>query len=194
MAQPRRAPTGRPGARPGGPPRDRQQARQQGPRARAAASAPVVPAVESRGSRFTGRAMVLVLVVSVLTISYASSLKAYFQQHGQIEQLRSQIASSQSDINRLEDEKARWHEPAYVREQARARFGYLMPGQTSYVVIGEDGKPLAAQSTLSDPRTSTSRTPTAWWTNEWRSVQLAGDPPSQKPKKRPLSYLGGTNR
>ena len=45
-----------------------------------------------------------------------------------------------------------------------------MPGQTSYVVIGADGKPLAAQATLTDPRTSTTTTPTAWWTTEWRSV------------------------
>jgi cell division protein FtsB len=153
-----------------------------------------VPALERRRSRFTGRAMVLLLVLSVLTISYASSLKAYFQQHSQIQQLRSQIASSQSSIQRLEDEKARWHDPAYVREQARARFGYLMPGQTSYVVIGDDGKPLAAQSTLSDPRTSSSSTPTAWWTSEWRSVQLAGDPPSATSKQKPLKYLGGRSR
>jgi cell division protein FtsB len=138
--------------------------------------------------------MVLVLVLSVLTISYASSLKAYFQQHSQIVDLRSRIASSESDIQRLEAERARWDDPAYVREQARARFGYLMPGQTSYVVIGEDGKPLAAQSTLSDPRTSSSSTPTAWWTTEWRSVQLAGDPPSAQPAQKPLKYLGGRGR
>jgi hypothetical protein len=138
--------------------------------------------------------MVLVLVLSVLTISYASSLKAYFQQHGQIEELRSQIASSQNSITRLEAEKARWNDPAYVREQARARFGYLMPGQTSYVVIGADGKPLAAQATLSDPRTSTSSTPTAWWTTEWRSVELAGDPPAYKPEPKPLAFLGGSHR
>jgi hypothetical protein len=138
--------------------------------------------------------MVLVLVLSVLTISYASSLKAYFQQHSQIQQLRSQIASSESSIQRLESEKARWHDPAYVREQARARFGYLMPGQTSYVVIGADGKPLAAEARLSDPRTSTTTTPTAWWTTEWKSVQLAGDPPPLTPKHRPLKYLGGNGR
>jgi cell division protein FtsB len=138
--------------------------------------------------------MVLVLVLSVLTISYASSLKAYFQQHSQIQQLRSQIASSEGDILRLEAEKAQWNDPAYVREQARARFGYLMPGQTSYVVIGEDGKPLAAQASLSDPRTSKSSTPTAWWTTEWRSVELAGDPPGAKPDKKPLKYLGGHHR
>ncbi len=183
MPQPRRAPTGRPGSRPGGP---RQRSRPRTPPSTAAATAP-----EPRGSRFTGRAMVLVLVLSVLTISYASSLKAYFQQHSQIEQLRSQIATSQSGIQRLQDEKAQWSDPAYVREQARARFGYLMPGQTSYVVIGDDGKPLAAQSTLSDPRTSSSSTPTAWWTTEWRSVQLAGNPPTDQPKHKPLKYLGG---
>jgi cell division protein FtsB len=150
--------------------------------------------VARRESRFTGRAMVLLLVLSVLTISYASSLKAYFQQHSQIQQLRGQIASSESSIQQLESEKARWHDPAYVREQARARFGYLMPGQTSYVVIGADGKPLAAQATLSDPRTSTTAAPTAWWTTEWKSVQLAGDPPPLKPKHQPLKYLGGNGR
>jgi cell division protein FtsB len=138
--------------------------------------------------------MVLVLVLSVLVISYASSLKAYFQQHSQIEQLRSQIADSTSSINKLENEKAQWQDPAYVREQARARFGYLMPGQTSYVVIGEDGKPIAAQSTLSDPRTTRSTTPTAWWTSEWRSVQLAGNPPSADAKQKPLTFLGGHQR
>jgi cell division protein FtsB len=138
--------------------------------------------------------MVLVLVLSVLTISYASSLKAYFQQHSQIQQLRGQIAASESSIARLQSEKDRWQDPAYVRQQARARFGYLMPGQTSYVVIGDDGKPLAAQSTLSDPRTSVSTTPTAWWTREWRSVQLAGDPPSASDKQKPLAYLGGHHR
>jgi len=148
------------------------------------------PAAEPRRSRFTGRAMVLVLVLSVLTISYASSLKAYFQQHQQITQLQSQIASSEASIAELQQEKARWNDPAYVKQQARARFGYLMPGETSYVVIGADGKPLAAQATLSDPRTTTTTTPTAWWTTEWRSVQLAGDPPSTRTGSQPLKYLG----
>jgi hypothetical protein len=138
--------------------------------------------------------MVLVLVLSVLTISYASSLKAYFQQHSQIQQLRGQIAASETSIARLQGEKDRWKDPAYVREQARARFGYLMPGQTSYVVMGADGKPLAAESSLSDPRTSVSSTPTAWWTREWRSVQLAGDPPSAEARHQPLKYLGGHHR
>jgi TolA-binding protein len=137
--------------------------------------------------------MVLLLVLSVLTISYASSLKAYFQQHSQIQSLREQIASSQSSIHELESEKQRWQDPAYVKEQARARFGYLMPGETSYVVIGADGKPLSTESTLSDPRTTSSTNPTAWWTTEWRSVELAGNPPAV-PHHQSLKYLGGNAR
>src|SRR3954464_8435212 len=185
--QPRRAPSGRPGSRPSGP--------RQRPRTRATApAAAAAPTPRPRQSRFTGRAMVLVLVLSVLTISYASSLKAYFQQHSQIQELRAQIASSESSIHELEGEKQRWQDPAYVKEQARARFGYLMPGQTSYVVIGADGKPLSAQATLSDPRTAKTSTPTAWWTTEWRSVELAGDPPSADQKDKPLTFLGGNRR
>jgi len=138
--------------------------------------------------------MVLVLVLSVLTISYASSLKAYVQQHQQITTLQHRIAASEASISRLQQEKDRWQDPAYVKQQARARFGYLMPGETSYVVIGQDGKPLAARATLSDPRTRTSRTPTAWWTTEWRSVQLAGDPPSTQDEQKPLTYIGRGSR
>ena len=134
--------------------------------------------------------MVMVLVLSVLTISYASSLKAYFQQRSELVGLKSQIASSEASISSLESEKARWQDPAFLKEQARARFGYLMPGQTSYVVIGANGKPLAAQATLTDPRTH-AKTPTAWWTTEWRSVELAGNPPAAKPRRQPLSFIGG---
>ena len=187
MTQPRRNPAGRPGARrPSGPPKSSR------PRPRAAATPAPRPGEQRHRSRFTGRAMVMVLVLSVLTISYASSLKAYFQQRGELQQLHSQIASSEASINSLENEKAQWQDPAYLKEQARARFGYLMPGQTSYVVIGANGKPLAAQAKLSDPLTSTAKTPTAWWTTEWKSVQLAGNPPSPSSQHQPLKYLGGS--
>jgi hypothetical protein len=43
-------------------------------------------------SRFTGRAAVLVLVLAVLTVSYASSLRAYLQQRAHIGDLKAQIA------------------------------------------------------------------------------------------------------
>jgi len=136
---------------------------------------------------------VLVLVLAVLTVSYASSLKAYLQQRQHIGDLKQQIAQSEADIDLLEREKARWHDPAFVQSQARARFGYLMPGETSYVVLGEDGKPLESQTSLRPKKDVLVKEPTAWWETAWESVLLAGDPPVPEDKPEPLTKIGPPN-
>src|SRR3954453_287781 len=105
--------------------------------ARAAAARPQpAPATSERPrSRLTGRAAVLVLVLAVLTVSYASSLRAYLQQRSHINELKTSIAQHEADIDALETEKARWDDPAYVRAQARARLGYVMRGGKTYLVL-----------------------------------------------------------
>ncbi|MFN8195888.1 MAG: septum formation initiator family protein [Nocardioidaceae bacterium] len=128
-------------------------------------------------SRVTGRAVILGLVLAVLTISYASSMRAYLQQRSHITDLKAQIAAKESSIADLEREKARWDDPAFVREQARKRFGYMEPGETAWVVVGADGKPLDDGAGLSDPADIAPQEPTAWWDKAWGSVELAGHPP-----------------
>lgn len=118
----------------------------------------------------------LLLVVSVLVVSYASSMRAYLQQRAQIDGLKTQIAEKSHSIDSLEREKRRWKDPAFVQAQARERFGYLMPGETSYVVLGANGKPVETQASLSKARDVLHRTPKAWWDTAWSSVELAGDP------------------
>ena len=140
-------------------------------------AAAAAAAREPRRPRFTGRAAILVLVLAVLTVSYASSLRAYLHQRSHIEYVKGQIAERAENIDDLEREKRRWHDPAYVQAQARERFGYLMPGETSYVVLGEDGKPLSRGTNLPDASEVGARTPTAWWSTAWDSVELAGNPP-----------------
>ena len=149
-----------------------------------------------RGSRFTGRAAVLVLVMAVLTVSYGSSLKAYLQQRSQIADLKEQIAAREQSIDALEREKRRWEDPAFVQAQARARFGYLMPGETSYVVLDENGQPLESEATLHDPDEIVKVEPTAWWTSAWASVELAGNPPVEKGSagKPPATEIDGTTQ
>ena len=149
-----------------------------------------VPDRRSWRPRLTGRAAVLVLVVAVLTVSYASSLKAYLQQRQHIAELKAQIVQSEADIDALEREKSRWRDPAYVQSQARARFGYLMPGETSYVVLGADGKPLESQTALLPKKDVIVKEPTAWWQTAWDSVELAGNPPSPEDEPEPLSKIG----
>ena len=128
-------------------------------------------------SRFTGRAVLLGLVLAVLAISYASSMRAYLQQRAHIEDLQAQISQTKATIAQLEREKARWADPSYVKEQARLRFGYVDPGDTSWQVMGSDGQPLGDEPTLNDPSDVIPQTPTPWWDKAWGSVELAGDPP-----------------
>jgi cell division protein FtsB len=128
-----------------------------------------------RRPRLTGRAAVLLLVLSVLAVSYASSLRAYLQQKDQIDATKTEIAQRSAAIEDLEREKQRWQDPAYVQAQARERFGYLMPGEKSYVVLDKDGKPVESQASLSNPHEVLRKEPKAWWSTEWESVQLAGN-------------------
>lgn len=146
----------------------------------------------TRRPRFTGRAAVLVLVLAVLTVSYASSLRAYLQQRSHIGDLKAQIAEREASIDELEREKKRWDDPAYVKAQARERFGYLMPGESGFEVIGPDGEPLEAQASLNDPDDVLKTVPKAWWTAAWDSMELAGNPPP--PEEEPADLVDGTKQ
>lgn len=130
-------------------------------------------------SRLTSRAAILVLVLAVLAVSYASSLRAYLQQRSSIEALEQTIDDRERDIAALKDEKERWQDPAYVAQQARTRFGYVARGETPYVVIGKDGRPLDASAELGDPTTLDDPDATVWYEDAWTSMKVAGNPPTE---------------
>jgi cell division protein FtsB len=179
----------------GGPGGTRRPGTRGAPQRSRATPAAATPAAGQRRPRFTGRAAILVVVVAVLTVSYASSLRAYLQQRSHIADLKSQIAERSASIDDLEREKRRWNDPAYVQAQARERFGYLMPGQTSYVVLGEDGKPLESETDLPDVSEVREREPEAWWGQVWKSAELAGDPPRhQAPPATEIEAPAGKRR
>lgn len=173
-------------------PRGRSVPRRPAPRPAAAAGTSSATsraaAAEAPRSRLTGRAAILVLVLAVLTVSYASSLRAYLDQRAHITDLKEQIALRQASIAELEREKRRWEDPAYLKQQAR-ELNYVMPGETSYVVLDENGEPLERDSELTDPSTVAQKPPTAWWSNAWESVELAGNPP--KPEDPPATRING---
>ena len=120
-------------------------------------------------------------MLAVLTVSYASSMRAYLQQRSQIADLKAQIASTSASINDLEREKRRWKDDAFLEQQARERFDFVFPGETSYRVIDANGQPLDGGETLHDPASIVQSTPPAWWDTTWESVELAGNPPAPKP-------------
>ena len=116
-------------------------------------------------------------MLAALTMSYASSMRAYITQRSHIQDLKAAIAEREANIDALEREKRRWDDPAFVRAQARERFGYLMPGETGYQVLGEDGRPIEGEAELADPGEAVRAVPEPWWSDAWESVELAGHPP-----------------
>jgi cell division protein FtsB len=119
---------------------------------------------------------ILVVVVAVLVVSYASSMRAYLEQRSHMNDLRAQIVDSQRDIKTLEREKRRWSDEKYVEMQARERFGWSMPGETSYQVIDRDGKPLERGDGLSDPDAVAGQVPDPWWDKVYRTLEDADHP------------------
>lgn len=125
----------------------------------------------------------LVLVVLVLMVSYASSLRAYLEQRRHVSSLRESISDSEEAIAVLQREKRRWQDPAYVVQQARARFAYGFPGEIGYQVLDVDGKPLVHQDSLSDPAAVTEPEP-AWWQRTVSSIEAAGRRVEPRPAAR----------
>jgi cell division protein FtsB len=130
---------------------------------------------------------VLVLVLAVLMVSYASSMRAYLEQRQHLSDLRASIASSESNIAALQKEKERWEDPSYVEAQARERFGWVMPGEIGYRVLDEDGKPLGGGGPLEATDVPSDTVPPAWWATAWGSVVAAGLPP--KPGSGPAEEI-----
>jgi cell division protein FtsB len=126
-------------------------------------------------SRLTGRAAVLVLVVSALLVSYASSLRAHLDQRSHISALQRSIDRSERDIEELRREKQRWSDPAYVEAQARARFAFGFPGEIGYQVLDVDGSPLDAGSSLEQPVEEGDGRP-EWWESTLASLDAAEQP------------------
>ena len=180
-------PTGpRSTARPGpGPGRGRPRARTTARTARAgrteeeSAAAPLtaVPAVPRRPPSLTARAIALAVVLLILTISYASSLRIYFAQAHDIAATQAEITERQQRIVSLQAELARWQDPNYIRTQARERLGWVVPGEIGYKVVDADGKPLGGGAEISAETTEPVKPPEdAWWAKLWGSVAAADQP------------------
>ena len=116
------------------------------------------------------------LVLAVLAVSYASSMRAYLEQKEHLEALRDAIEDSEQNIAALQREKRRWQDPAFIEAQATQRLSWVMPGEISFQVIDENGRPLGHEDTLSDPDAIGVENEPAWWQTAWQTVEAAGNP------------------
>jgi hypothetical protein len=108
--------------------------------------------------------------LAVLGLSYANALRTYLSQQRDIAVLEAETSAKAASIAELEDEIARWDDPDYVRAQARARLGWVLPGETGYQVIGADGQ-LVASPAEQTAAAETSQEP--WYERVWASLKAA---------------------
>ena len=84
------------------------------------------------------RIVTLAVVGLLAFVVVFTSLRAYLPQQAQYDAVVAKIKEASDTSTALEDELAQWKDDTYVRAQVRERLGYVMPGDTSYVVVGAD--------------------------------------------------------
>lgn len=122
--------------------------------------------------RLTSRAAVLAVVLCAIALSLAYPVREFIAQHRQIAQLEAQHRMEQAQVRSLEAQRKRLSDPAYVKQQARARLNMCMPAETCYVIV--NGRPGSGVPHPPPARRS------AWYVMLWKSVQQA-DHPAARP-------------
>ncbi|MFF0903817.1 UNVERIFIED_CONTAM: septum formation initiator family protein [Kocuria sp. CPCC 205316] len=87
---------------------------------------------------FSGRFLVLTLVAVLIVFLAAPTTKIFLEQRAEIAQLERAIADMEAQRASLEDQVDQWSDETYVKQRARDRLLYVMPGERSYLVVGAE--------------------------------------------------------
>ncbi len=109
----------------------------------------------------TSRGGLLFLVLFVLAATAVYPLREYVAQQGRIEQLRAKQAALQAANQRLERERARLRDPAYVDQLAKQEFQLAEPGEKPWLLTGT---PPADKTAAPAPRPAPKR---PWYQRAW---------------------------
>jgi cell division protein FtsB len=111
----------------------------------------------------TPRGAVLVLVMFALAVTAVYPLRQYVTQRDRIERLQAKQRALQAENERLERERARLRDPAYVQQLAKRDFHLVEPGEEAWVM---SGTPPAATAPPAAPATPAPKQP--WYKRAWQ--------------------------
>lgn len=104
---------------------------------------PVVSAVQDapaswwRSMRFSGFTVLMLMVLVLFVVIVSPGARIFIEQRQQIADLQRSVELKTAENQSLSAEVARWSDPTYLRAQARERLYYVMPGETSFLVIND---------------------------------------------------------
>ncbi|GAB3803417.1 hypothetical protein GCM10028798_22250 [Humibacter antri] len=90
-----------------------------------------------RGIRFSWFSLVMLGLVVLGVLVVAPTLHLYVDQQHQIARLEQGNADTAKNVTDLNKQIADWSDPDYIKAQARQRLLFVMPGETSYLVIDD---------------------------------------------------------
>lgn len=126
-----------------------------------------------RGIRFSGFSLLMMGLLILGVVILAPTLHLLIAQEHTITDLKDSVAHESDKVASVKAQRARWNDPSYVRSQVRDRLYYVMPGETSYLIL--DDRSASAKSADTAPvSTKIQKTPTNWLGSLFASAITAG--------------------
>lgn len=119
-----------------------------------------------------------VVIAGVVTLAFAlimPSLRVYFEQRQQLQELRTEAATARTEVADLHAEVARWDDPAFLVAQARERLRYVFPGETAYRVVDPESVTVPEDAVAEIPQENSQIQGNTWYDTLWGSVLAAGE-------------------
>jgi hypothetical protein len=103
-------------------------------------------------------------------VAVAVPFKIWLGQRSDIASLRAQTQQTELQLGKLNAQDKRWQQPSYIESQAHQRLHYVLPGQTSHIVLGKSSH----RSKSAAAHRQAAATTGPWYSQFWSSVQTAG--------------------
>jgi len=120
----------------------------------------------------------LIAIVLVLIFAYIivwPPLNRYLDTQAELREVYQEVEEAEVLNAELERQVALWQDDHYVQTQARERLGYVMPGETLYIVSDpEAGTAEQRRTDMVEQINLTRRAATPWFTTMWGTVSGAG--------------------
>lgn len=114
----------------------------------------------SRGVHFSLFSFLMMGLVVMAVVILAPTVQQYLAQQQQVAAQQRVVNDLGAQLHDLNTERARWNDPSYVESQARQRLFYVLPGQTSYLVI--DDRPAGSAKKTDHVSATIEKTDTDW--------------------------------
>ena len=83
------------------------------------------------------RLLILFIVLFAVAVTLAPPTQHYFAQRAQISALEADVESNKKKLLEARAELQRWRDPEYVKDQARERLHFVLPGERQYIILGD---------------------------------------------------------